>query len=311
MKKILKCSMLFLAFIFVFLFNVSVSADTGPKSYITVNIVGNTDNLYMTLLSETSSTGPHNVYNEKYSNEDTYHNEDEKNINLIFRNYKDTDNFYYLEYTYQSIKDKTYHWGYYPPTTFKVLIYNADGDFFITDNKIYQKEEFGSVYTLTLSDEKIEVAKTQSLDTPIDAFEITKENKGAGSVISSFFIRLTICLTIEILLALLFGFRKWELLPIAITNIITQVGLNVALAVDIYLNGFNMPSILACYIPAEIGILLIEFLAYFLIFKNFKFKRENPIHPVRILLYTITANVVSLFGGFIILTILQNAGFYA
>ncbi len=262
------------------MFNVSVSADTGPKSYIEINIIGDTKNLYMTLLSSVSHNGPWSVYDESYSR----YQEDEDNITdpsladnpqkkakLAFRNYEDKDGFFYLEYC-SSIENNKYRWGYYPPTTFKILIYNADGDFFITDNKIYQKEEFGSVYTLTLSDEKIEVAKTQSLDAPINAFEITKENKNAGSIISSFFIRLTICLTIEILLALLFGFRKWELLPIVITNVITQVGLNVALAIDIYLNGFNMPSILSCYIPAEIGILLIEFLAYFLIFKNFKFK---------------------------------------
>ena len=141
---------------------------------------------------------------------------------------------------------------------------------------------------------------------PVEAFSVTSNNNIGHSVLS-FFIRFIICLAIEMLIALLFGFRGKEFIPILIVNFVTQVALNVILAIDIYNNGFNILSIFAhAYIPLEIGILVVEFLAYYFIFKKCKFKRENSIKPLRILFYTLTANVCSFVLGFGVISILQN-----
>ncbi len=282
--------------VFTFTIGLNASADTGPKPYINITIEGKTDGMYMTLLSYRDSTGPFSVYEEDNDHYDDLAKTDPIYIaHHKFIEYKDSDNYYYIQYL-KSIENNEFKWGYMPPNKFKILIYDSANDSFITNNSIYEKNEFASIYTLTLNE---------------TSFTVEKINQGVGNHVLGFFIRLIICLSIEILLALAFGFKKLELIPILIVNVITQVALNVVLAIDIYNNGFNMLSILThSYIPMEIAILAIEFLSYFFIFKKFKFQRENSINPIRILLYTITANLVSFVGGFVIISILENMGLY-
>ena len=175
-----------------------------------------------------------------------------------------------------------------------ILIYDSINDNFITDNKIYEKKEFATIYKVILEPENL-------------TFMAIKETKSVGGNIASFFVRFTICLSIEVLIALAFGFRKKELLPILFVNLATQILLNVILAIDIYNNGFNMMNILThAYIPLELGILIVESLAYIFIYRKFKFDRENNISIPRILIYTLIANLVSFLGGFAIISILVN-----
>ncbi len=307
MKRIIKLFTLMVAVALLLTLSVKTSADTGPKPYIDITIEGDTKGMYMTLLSNRTHYGPWHVYDET--------NDSYKELNEIekkFINYVDNENFNYLQY-YQSIENNKFRWGYYPPTTFKILIYDEINDLFITDNKIYEKNEFGSIYTLKRDNGYINSfikSNPEPIESPCimpaEAFSVTSNNN-IGHSILSFFIRFIICLAIEMLIALLFGFRGKEFIPILIVNFVTQVALNVILAIDIYNNGFNMLNILAhAYIPLEIGILVVEFLAYYFIFTKWKFKRENYINPLRILFYTLTANICSFVLGFGIISILQN-----
>ena len=307
MKRIIKLFMLMVFVALSLTLSIKTSADTGPKPYIDITIEGDTKGMYMTLLSNRTYYGPWQVYDET-KNQYKELNEIEKK----FINYVDNENFNYLQY-YQSIENNKFRWGYYPPTTFKILIYDEINDVFITDNKTYEKNEFASIYTLKIDNGYInsfiksnsESVQSSYLESA-EAFSVTKNNNTGHSILA-FFIRFLICLAIEMLIALLFGFRGLEFIPILIVNFVTQVALNVILAIDIYNNGFNMLSIFAhAYIPLEIGILVVEFLAYYFIFKKWKFKRENNIKPLRILLYTLTANVCSFVLGFGVLSILQN-----
>ena len=317
MKKYIKFFILIFTLVLTFSISVNTHADMGPKPYIEITIVGDTKNLYMTLLSSVSHKGPWSVYDESYSR----YQEDEDNItdpsladnpqkkaNLAFRNYEDKDGFFYLEYC-SSIENNKYKWGYYPPEVFKILIDNVETESFITDDKIYQKNEFGSVYTLTLS-ECVNVKKEAPVDAPVEdepvqdvnnSFVVEKNNS-IGRELLTFTTRLIICLVIELLIALLFGFRKLELLPILITNIVTQVAFNLFLTIYIYFNGFQLLLIIPAYIFSELLIFAFEALTntYFIKFVDNKRNMEIK-SSKRIILYTFLANAASLVLGYAIL----------
>ena len=115
MKKIYKLLIFIFTFIFVItISNVIIKADTGPKPYVSIKIVGDTKGYYMTLLSERAQYGP-------FSNDPDH--QDIDNIDLKFASYNDSDGYYYLYY-YSDISNKEYKWGYYPPMKFKILIYH-------------------------------------------------------------------------------------------------------------------------------------------------------------------------------------------
>ena len=297
MKKIIKYFILLFIFTLTICFStLNTKADTGPHAYTKISINGDTKGMYMTLLSKKSHSGPHAAYSEY---ERDYSSEDEiiQKVNKKFIEYEDSDSFYYLQ-AFSLIEKNEYSWNYMPPDTFKILIYDSINDNFITDNKIYEKKEFATIYKVILEPESL-------------TFMAIKETKSVGGNIASFFVRFTICLSIEILIALAFGFRKKELLPILFVNLATQILLNVILAIDIYNNGFNMMNILThAYIPLELGILIVESLAYIFIYRKFKFGRENNISIPRILIYTLIANLVSFLVGFAIISILVNLNIF-
>lgn len=317
MKKYIKFFILIFTLVLTFSISVNTHADMGPKPYIEINIIGDTKNLYMTLLSSVSHNGPWDVYDESYSR----YQEDEDNItdpsladnphkkaNLAFRNYEDKDGFFYLEYC-SSIENNKYEWVYYPPNVFKILIYNVETETFITDDKIYQKNEFGSVYTLTLS-EGVNVKKEAPVAAPVEdepvqevnnSFVVEKNNS-IGRELLTFTTRLIICLAIELLIALLFGFRKFELLPILIVNVITQIAFNLFLTIYIYFNGFQLLLIIPAYIISELVIFATEIASniHFIKLVEDKHNMENKSQN-RIALYTFLANVASLVLGYVIL----------
>ena len=91
MRKIYKCFIFFISIILaLFLFsNLKIKADTGPKPYVSIKIIGNTNGYYMTLLSERAQYGP-------FSNDPDH--QDIDNIDLKFASYNDSDGYYYLYY---------------------------------------------------------------------------------------------------------------------------------------------------------------------------------------------------------------------
>lgn len=288
MKKSIKVVLMLFVLILSLAFSVNTSADTGPKPYVDITINGNTDGMYMTLLSNVKRHGPWTTVDE---NKEEFTG-DLKLVNEKFVNYEDKDGFYYQQFI-DDITDHKFKWGYYPPDTFKILIYDTINDKFITDDVIYQKAEFGSVYTLTLNENKDALVS--------ESFSVVKNNN-IGREILTFFVRLAICLTIELVLALLFGFRKLELIPILIINIITQVAFNLFLTLYIYFNGFQLLLIIPAYIFGEVLILVAESISnvHFINLVDNKCGIEAK-SSGKIILYTLVANLASLVLGYIIL----------
>ncbi len=310
MKKFIKLFLMIFVMIISFTFSINTSADTGPKPYIDITIDGNTEGMYMTLLSSSPAYGPYRVYDAEDS---SFQNETPNEIKLKFRNYVDNDNFYFLE-TYAGIENHYYHWGYYPPTTFKILIYDSVKDIFITDNVIYNRTSFGSFYKVTLNEDIISSYEAPGESSPDEAGEgmvCIVPVDTTGYQVLAFVIRLLICLAIEVSIAGYFRFGKNEIRVITIVNVITQIFLNVYLAFDIHNNGFSPQLMLPFgYIFAEILIPIIEFVSYFLIFKFVKFKREKKRPFWYLLIYSVVANFASFVIGFGIISICEAAGLF-
>ena len=300
MKKFLKLFIVTIIALLSFSFiNVNTSADTGPKPYVSVSIEGDTKGMYMTLLSKKESTGPFSTKNKhRYTEEDE--------VYVKFSLYEDKDGFFYLNY-HQSIENGTFKWGYYPPYTFKFLIYDSINDRFITDDVIYERYAFGSTYKIVLNDN---ITSGEDITNSVANRPLTVyQQKQIKNEIINFFVRLIICLSIEIAIALLFKFRKLELVIILIANLVTQIILNVLLSVYIYYNGYQVFYVIFFYVISELLVLFIEFVAYNTLIYLVDKKKSYPIKSIkRILLYTVVANVASLVLGFIILTYLPFFG---
>ncbi len=79
-----------------------VSADTGPKSFIELEFSNVGGDYYITLLSKTDSTGPWSYEYQDEMTDDHYLISDDP-VNgakswQAFRDYKDSDRFYFIEY---------------------------------------------------------------------------------------------------------------------------------------------------------------------------------------------------------------------
>ena len=109
-----------------------------------------------------------------------------------------------------------------------------------------------------------------------------------------FSLRLILTLVIEISIALLFRFTlKKSLKPLLITNITTQVLLNIVIQYGYSKGGLIVA--LAGFILMEALIIIVETTVYA------KLLTEKPV--LRRILYGITANALSLIGGYLLLFI--------
>lgn len=283
MKRAIKIILFNLIFIFILCVSLSpVSADTGPKSSVTINIKGETSGMYMTLLSKNEYSGPWSAKSEI---------KDE--IDGKFTAYAQNNNDYYYLHYYQDIKDKDFKWAYMHPSIFKILIYDSLNDKFITDNIIYEAYAFNTSYLVEL-----------------DGFKVSR-NYSYLKEIGLAILRLFICLIIELGLALLFKFRKKELLLITLINIITQGILNAFLAIYIHFNGnivgMNIITTGIIYLIIEIFIVIIEAILYFIFIPKLEIKNDMPVKTSNYLvLYSLCANIASLIIGYILLIFIQT-----
>ena len=279
MKKSVRILILiFVALIGTLLINNTCKADTGPKPFIQINIDGKCDNCYLTLLSKTESTGPYNsVYIFPYLNEE------EKEIDKKFSSYDDKDGFYYI-HSIGDISEGEYKWSYFPPSTFKVLIYDKTNDKFITDDNIYETYAFGSYFTLKLNNDSFSMEKSYNY----------------GKEIWTFLLRFSACLIIEIGIALLFRIYKQELFVVLGANVVTQLILNIWLNLYVYYHGLQY-WIYFSYVLLEIFIFILETIIYYWGINKVAGKYNYKCHNLlKLLAYSFVANAVSFGVGFIL-----------
>ena len=99
------------------IFTITASADIGPKPSVNIRFEGlENEQYYVTLLADTRSTGP-------YSKHDEFNGYGDEKIWERFNSYEDKDGFYFLSYFMDCTDTNEFRWTYYPPSTFKILIY--------------------------------------------------------------------------------------------------------------------------------------------------------------------------------------------
>ncbi len=254
-------------------------ADIGPKPSVVVEFKGDVElGSYVTLLSEADSTGPFSVSDESIDDEHhliTLHN-DSKEAWEAFRDYKDPDGYYFLEY-FDLMLDREFVWSYYPPEKFKILVYSPKTDSFAV-SEVYERYAFDSYFTARINE-----------DGTISDVEQTYDYFGEAYL---FVIRVIATIAVEILVLLLFGiFDKKIIRLVLVANIVTQILLNIGVTTS-FINSGAWAYILA-YFVLEVLVTLAEAGFYNLTFKRYiETKAYTPIA------YAVVANLVSYFIGY-------------
>lgn len=300
------------------------SADTGPKPSVRVTFENMSDELcYGTLLSKTPSTGPAGAWDGTEDGKPIFNGANET-VWRAFTEFKDEDGFYFLQWFRRADENKALNWTYYPPQTFKILLYYPDratksgaadnsagastrdsettaasGAFCVSD--VLKRYAFHSYYFVDMRNVQSETIGTIAKISATQGYDYSAEILG-------FFVRFIITLGVETLLALAFGLRtKRAFLTVLAANGATQVALNILLNVQLHFN--NVYGVLPLYFFAELFVFVAEAALYCFILG----KRKNggvsgsadenggkaaiAYSKKRLILYAFTANLVSFCIG--------------
>lgn len=248
MKKNQKWLLNLLLAMVLFILPVTVYADMGPKPSVTITFQGlENEDFYVTLLSQWESTGPYSLGNPYYDwmGEESVFNK--------FCEYEDPDGYNFLSYMEDCSDDETFEWGYYPPQSFKILLYFPDKDVFLEVDGVYERYAFDSYFSVDVTNLDAALAGSESVQANT-SYYYTME-------IISLVARIILTIVVEILVALLFGYRnKKALFTITLTNIVTQVILNVLLNIINFQSG--QYAFVFHYVWMEIVVFAIETFIY-------------------------------------------------
>ena len=250
------------------LFAAPAHADTGPHPSVSVSFINLPDSVhYATLIAEEESYGPHRAVSKPQTNS-SY---ERFLASSAFLDYAAQAGYYYWGHLYE-IEDGRIRWGYYPPERFMILLYDEDGGA-VYASGVTERFAFDSIYHVTLQED--------------GTLAVEKESQLFKTIYNAA-VRLVTTVLVEILVALLFGYRsKKELLIICVTNILTQALLNWYLIVgDTYPNSTIW---LYRFLAMELAVFIGEAVIYAKCLKSHSKKRA--------VLYAVTANIASLFSG--------------
>lgn len=224
------------------LFAQKTYADMGPKPSIELKFEGLDDQVYyVSVFSLPGTYGPNGSINDvKVS----YGRGVPDEVQDQFFAYKASDNFCFWGVTKKITKeDNVFSWSYYAPEDFKVVVLLPDGR--IIEGEGMKKETFEAYYTCRIKDNKVEV----------------QESFNYLAAFGKMLLRMAATILVELIIGFIFGYRsKPEIKRIVITNIITQLLLNLGVTVtDIY---GGLLTALILMVPMEIVIFIIEGISY-------------------------------------------------
>ncbi len=269
---------LFIIF-FTLMFPLTINADMGPKPSVVIDFVGlEGETYYATLLSSVESTGPYSALSESKERYRHYNEGDEDyDIFLKFVEYKDSDGFYFLQFFKNCTQTHQFSWTYYPPKVFKILVYFPETDSFIVSDSTYERYAFDSYFTAELSGTSFAVHKS---------YDYSNETL-------SLIVRIVLTSAIELVIALLFGFRERKQIRfIMLVNLITQIALNVALNAINYKSGAM--AFVIFYVLLEIAVFITEAILYNWYLKKHSLKKVPGWKPT---VYALAANTASFALG--------------
>lgn len=284
---------------------VTAKADMGPKPSVQITFKNMGDELcFGTLLAKNKSTGPYSYWggDDKYAN----HNENEGYEDALlnyeqwkaFNDFAENDGFYFLQrFVVEVSKTKEISWTYYPPSTFKILLYYPNTKTFVVSD-VCEKYAFDSYFTVNMKGVDIDGVENNGENHVIENIKVHKSYKWFMEFVG-FIARVILTIAIEIGIGYLFGFKRKEaILMLLKVNLITQIGLNVILNVINFISG-QLAFFLA-YVAIETVIIILESILYC----NYRNKLSTkPKIALLCELYALVANLSSFAIG-IILTFL-------
>lgn len=187
----------------------------------------------------------------------------------------------------------------YSYDTFKIALYFPDTDTLVKTD-ILKKESYFEIFKLTL-DAK-EIAAIQVAEVDQKTFNegeyhpaVTTEKPFLSAImVKQFFICLAFNLVVEILIGLLFGYRKWRhIITIAVTNICTLILLTVSVLLinpPVYDSLLSFP-----FAFFEIAVAAVEGTVYAIAFRHFEKGEKHSLWLAFI--YAFTANLFTYVIG--------------
>ena len=275
MKKRLT-ALLILLLVFALAMPLAAFADIGPKPSVRVTFTGaGGREFYATLLSQASGTGPYSAEPGRSWGNDLEENEP---VRQAMAAYQDPDGFYFLQTAWQCSETRPLAWTYYPPVTYKLLVYFPDTGEFLTSG-VYSRYAFDNYYTVDLAD----LANGQLVLRK--SYDYTWE-------LVSLLVRILATIALELAVAVPFGFAKKPFLRSILTvNVVTQILLNLGLNMIAYWMGGL--AFMIFFWPLEVLVFIVEAVAY-----RPLLGRRGGASAGLTTIYAFTANVISCVAGF-------------
>ena len=303
-KKLLRAALLSLAL--TLLLSTVAWADMGPKPSVRVSFTGLGDRLcYATLLSETKSTGPASVWNGDPA--DAYHKGNEEWADLdeatwqAFVDYEDPDGYHFLQWGWPVSDTDGLAWTYYPPDRFKVLLYFPEDGTFVSSD-VLERYAFHSYFAADVTAGALIPEKDQAASDAASAAVQVEPHYDYATDLLSLAGRIVLTLAIELGLALVFSFRhRKQFRLIALTNVATQVLLNVILYIVAYRSGYL--AFVALYILLELLVFIMEAFIFTLCLNRCGGPQR---HRLLIVFYALCANALSFALGMVLATALPG-----
>lgn len=245
-------------------------ADTGPKPSVVITVEGVQEQCAATLLADQKGNGPwsaESTYSDWYGPEQIWQ---------AFRDYP-AQGFYFWGPFAEDVREEPLRWTYYPPQTFKVLLYfPADGSYAVSE--VQQRYAFDSYYTVTVRDRAIVGVR--------HSYDYTWE-------LLSLLVRMTLTVAVELGLAWVFRLRgRYARRVILLANLATQLALNVALNwVNYQMGQF---AFVRWYLLLEIAVFVAEGIVYRALLRGGGHGLPQRTRPW---LYAFSANLASLAVG--------------
>ena len=256
------------------LYTKPVYADVGPKPSVTIYIDDVCEgSCYVSLLSDREPYGPWQRDSAKKNIPMNADDEYKAVLDRVF-DYQDQDGFIFIGNLSEDLKGKdSFAWTYYPPDTFKVIVYDALKDVFYTSAAV-SRAAFNSYFRVHLENGQLQI----------------EEEIHIGKDLLRGLFRAAVTIIAEMALAYLFGFReKKELLAVLIVNLITQILLNLVLAVSDYFGGMLVWMFM--FVIGEAAVVVVEMIIYL-----FALKKQKK---GKIVFYALLANLLSAMFTFI------------
>ena len=234
------------------LWPMAVFADMGPKPSVTIAVAGGEGQAYYgTLLSQTASTGPASAWDGRSDYSQCWQygqwGEEGRPVWEAFVRYQDPDGFYFLQEWWDCTQTQSFAWTYYPPSTFKVLLYFPQEERFLV-SPVCQTYAFDSHFTVQLPEGEGEL------------LTVTASYQYGWEAVS-LVVRYLLTFLVEMGVALLFGYRgRKALVVLAVVNGATQLGLNLALGWVNYAAGSM--AFVGAYILLELAVFGVEAAVY-------------------------------------------------